>query len=176
MNKSLQPTLRGERIRLRPVERTDLDTLYEHLNDLTNRGPWFPMRPKSQATFFRAFEETGFWGSDEGMLLMTDGQQILGEIEYYPIASYLTGFELSYLVFGSGDRGRGHATEGVKLLGDHLFATRPIQRIQLAIHPDNVASLRVAEKAGYSREGAMRKCWFNGGEFHDLEIWARLRS
>ncbi len=43
-------------------------------------------------------------------------------------------------------------------------------------HPDNEASRRVAEKAGYTREGPMRRCWFHHGEFHDLEIWSMMRS
>ena len=53
---------------------------------------------------------------------------------------------------------------------------RPINRIQLAIHPEKEASKRVAKKTGYTLEGLMRGCWFHQGRFQDLEIWSILRD
>ncbi|MGC5076284.1 GNAT family N-acetyltransferase [Agrococcus sp. DT81.2] len=169
--------LRGDLIRLRPVRARDLDELYERLGALEHRGAYFPVGLRAEPVFRRSFDETGFWGKDEGMLLMTscDGA-VVGEIEFYPIASYLTGFELSYLLFGREHHGKGYTTEAVRLLTAYLFSRWQIERVQLAIHPDNAASRRVAEKSGYALEGRMRRCWYNDGAFHDLEIWATLRS
>lgn len=102
--------------------------------------------------------------------------EVVGEIEFYPITDYLTGCELSYLIFGPDHGGKGYATEAVGLLTAYLFARLRIDCVQLNIHPDNEASRRVGEKAGYTLEGLMRRCWFHNGEFHDLEIWSMLRS
>jgi ribosomal-protein-alanine N-acetyltransferase len=71
--------------------------------------------------------------------------------------------------------GKGYATEAVSLLTAYLFG-KPINRVQLAIHPENEASQRVAKKAGYTMEGLMRGCWFHQGRFQDLEIWSVLRD
>lgn len=169
--------LRSDLLHLRPVQEGDLDELYRQFNDLAHRGPWFPMSLWSEPGFRNKFAEDGFWGKGEGMLLMLDAQDdVVGEIEYYPITSYLTGFELSYLIFGAQHRGKGYATEAVRLMTEYLFARERIERLQLNIHPDNEASRKVAAKSGYQLEGVMRQCWFNDGRFHDLEIWARLRS
>ncbi len=169
--------LSSEFLRLRPVRQVDLDTLYANLNDLDHRGPYFPLGLQAEPAFRRTFETDGFWTDREGMAVMLDAQgNIVGEIEFFPITSYLTGFELSYLVFGPEHRGKGYATEAVRLLTAYLFARERIERLQLNIHPDNVASQRVAEKAGYTREGLMRKCWFNQGRFHDLQVWSMLRD
>ncbi|HUH08022.1 MAG TPA: GNAT family protein [Egibacteraceae bacterium] len=168
--------LRGDRLHLRTVRERDLDNLYVQLNALEHRGSYFPVGLQAEPVFRRKFDEDGFWGSDDGMLLMIDpGDQVVGEIEFYPITPYLTGYELSYLVFGPDHRGKGYATEAVGLLTAYLFARLRIDRVQLNIHPDNQASRRVAEKAGYTLEGVMRSCWFNRGEFHDLQIWSMLR-
>ena len=169
--------LRSDLIHLRPVEHRDVDELYWEYNTLGHRGDYFPMGLWSESTFRRKFEEDGFWSENEGMLVMIDADDgLVGEIEYYPITEYLTGFELSYLVFGTDHRGKGYATEAVRLLSQYLFARKRIERLQLNIHPDNVASQRVATKAGYTLEGVMRRCWFNDGRFHDLEIWTMLRD
>ncbi len=169
--------LRGDLLRLRPVQQADLDELYRQFNTLEHRGSYFPMGLQSEPVFRRRFEDNGFWSKTEGMLLMVDARdEIVGEIEYFPITDYLTGFELSYLLFGTEHHGQGHATEAVGLLTRYLFAQHRIERLQLNIHPDNTASRRVAEKAGYTREGVMRRCWLHDGAFHDLEIWSRLRD
>lgn len=169
--------LRSDLLRLRPVQQSDLDDLYGEINTLEHRGGYFPMTLWAEPAFQRKFQDDGFWTEDEGMLLMIDAEDgIVGEIEYYPITEYLTGFELSYLIFGSEHRGKGYATEAVQLMTQYLFAQKRIERLQLNIHPDNAASRRVAEKAGYSLESVMRKCWFNDGRFHDLQIWSILRE
>ena len=169
--------LQGKLLRLRTVRERDLDDLYSKLNDLQYRGSFFPLGLQAEPVFHRKFEENGFWGENEGMLLMTDpNDEVVGEIEFYPIVHYLVGYELSYLVFGSGHWGKGYATEAVRLLTAYLFARLRINRGQLAIHPENEASRRVAKKAGYMLEGVMRGCWFHKGNFHDLEIWSILRD
>jgi ribosomal-protein-alanine N-acetyltransferase len=169
--------LRSDRVHLRPLRQDDLDELYRELNTLEHRGDHFPMGMWSEPGLRKKFELDGFWAEKEGMLVIVDpGGQIVGEIEFYPITSYLTGFELSYLVFGSEHRGKGYATEAVRLITRYLFARKRIERLQLDIHPDNVASQRVATKAGYTLEGVMRRCWFNNGRFHDLQIWSMVRD
>ena len=59
-----------------------------------------------------------------------------------------------------------------------LFLSHELfNRIELTIHPDNLASIRTAEKAGYEREGISRKCVLNTrtGAYDDRLIMSRLR-
>lgn len=53
-------------------------------------------------------------------------------------------------------RGRGVATRAVKLASRWAFATFEIERLALSTLPGNLASQRVAEKAGFHYEGVMR--------------------
>jgi RimJ/RimL family protein N-acetyltransferase len=159
------------------MQSDDVSTFYSHINNLDYRGHFFPLNLYSEATFRRDFEQHGFWEKEEGMLVMIDHDEaIVGEIEFFPITNYLVGYELSYLLFGEQHSGKGYATEAVRLLTEYLFAGKRTNRVQLNIHPDNAASRRVAEKAGYTLEGRMRGCWFHQGEYHDLEIWSILRD
>jgi RimJ/RimL family protein N-acetyltransferase len=147
------------------------------MNNLDYRGAFFPLGLHSEPKFRREFDEHGYWSKDEGMLLVVDPRdEIVGEIEFFPISHYLVGYELSYLIFGEEHAGKGYATEAVQLLTEYLFARLRINRLQLNIHPGNDASRRVATKAGYTLEGLMRGCWFHGGTYHDLEIWSILRD
>jgi RimJ/RimL family protein N-acetyltransferase len=50
-------------------------------------------------------------------------------------------------------RGRGLATAALRLLGGWAVAEGGVDRLELTTDPDNVASQRVAEKAGFVRDG-----------------------
>lgn len=53
-------------------------------------------------------------------------------------------------------RGRGVATSALRLVSDWAFEVLAVERLELTTAVDNVASRRVAEKAGYRLEGIMR--------------------
>ena len=169
--------LNGDTVSLRLVRDADLASLYELTTNLSARGPYFPLGVTSEPSLRAAFQKNGFWDSDEGMLLMVTGDdEIVGEIEFFPITHYLQGYELSYQLFGTQHAGKGYTTEAVRLLVDYLFGRKRVNRMQLNIHPGNEASKRVAVKNGFSLEGVMRQCWFHGGSFHDLEVWSMVRD
>lgn len=167
----------GERVRLRLVRESDLGALCVHLANLSSRGDFFPTGLMSETRLNTSFADNGFWDDEEGMLLIvTPDDEIVGEIEFFPITHYLQGYELSYQLFDGRHAGNGYTTEAVGLLTDYLFNRKRVNRIQLNIHPGNSASKRVAEKSGYSFESVMRQCWFHRGVFHDLEVWSMVRS
>jgi RimJ/RimL family protein N-acetyltransferase len=56
----------------------------------------------------------------------------------------------------SGARGRGITTTALRLLSRYAFDELGLERLELVTDPDNHASQRVAEKAGYRREGILR--------------------
>jgi RimJ/RimL family protein N-acetyltransferase len=53
-------------------------------------------------------------------------------------------------------RGRGAATAAVQLVARWAFTELGVQRLELTSAPENVASHRVAERAGFTREGVLR--------------------
>lgn len=57
-------------------------------------------------------------------------------------------------------RGRGLMTRALRLAARHAF-DRGAARVQLRADVENVASCRVAEKAGFQREGILRQAHWN---------------
>jgi RimJ/RimL family protein N-acetyltransferase len=53
-------------------------------------------------------------------------------------------------------RGRGVATRALQLLSRWALVEGGVERLELMTHPENHASQRVAEKAGFVREGVLR--------------------
>jgi RimJ/RimL family protein N-acetyltransferase len=71
-------------------------------------------------------------------------------------------------------RGRGLATAALRLIARWTFAELPVGRLQLTTHLDNPGSQRVAEKAGFTREGVLRSWADQRGERVDLVMWSLL--
>ena len=83
--------------------------------------------------------------------------------------------EIGYIV-GPAARGRGVATRMLRLLSSWGFDELGLERIELRIDVENVASERVARRAGFLREGVLRSVAFKEGLRADVGVWSRLRS
>jgi RimJ/RimL family protein N-acetyltransferase len=86
--------------------------------------------------------------------------------------------EVGYWV-GAEARGRGVATAATRLAARWAFETVPgLERLQLRAALENAASNRVAEKAGFTREGVLRAQRFNPrlGKRLDFVMWSLLRE
>ena len=71
-------------------------------------------------------------------------------------------------------RGRGLATRGLIALTDHAFRGLGLFRVELGHRVDNIASCRVATRAGFSAEGIERSKLRDGDLRFDVETHARL--
>jgi len=65
-------------------------------------------------------------------------------------------------------RGRGYAGRALRLLSAWALGLPGIDRLQLYVEPGNATSCRVAERAGYTREGLLRSWQTIAGERRDL--------
>jgi Acetyltransferases, including N-acetylases of ribosomal proteins len=81
--------------------------------------------------------------------------------------------ELGYWI-GAEHRGRGFAARAVDLLADWALREQGFVRLELHIDPENVASLRVAEKTGFVLEGVLRSYEELKGRRVDVAMYARL--
>jgi [ribosomal protein S5]-alanine N-acetyltransferase len=71
-------------------------------------------------------------------------------------------------------RGRGSATEALRVLTDWAFATLGLGRVEVFVAPENVAAVRLAESAGFEREGLLRSYWEHGETRLDAIVLARI--
>jgi RimJ/RimL family protein N-acetyltransferase len=81
-------------------------------------------------------------------------------------------YELAYLA-GEDGRGRGLMSCALRLLCDALFAAG-VGRLEIRTHPDNAESQRLAERAGFVREGVERRSIWLHGRRQDAILWSLL--
>ena len=167
-------TLRGRTICLRPAVMRDFDE-FAHLMKVSwpaYRGWIHPFKGKNQ---FREYVSKGRNGEDFWFLICraTDGR-IVGTISLFMI--HRRSFQnavVGYMV-GAPYARRGYATEALELVVRFAFGKLKLHRIEANIQPDNVASLALARRAGFQREGYSPRYLKIGGRWRDHERWAIL--
>ncbi|MQM16966.1 hypothetical protein Taro_049932 [Colocasia esculenta] len=73
--------------------------------------------------------------------------------------------------------GRGIMTRAVRMAAVSVFRELPeLERVEALVDVENVASQRVVEKAGFLREGVLRKYLFMKGRSRDMVIYSFLAT
>ncbi len=138
---------------LRPPERGDLSAVVAACCDweIPRFIPFVPLPYSEQdGRSFLADVERQWEGSDERTFAIVEHQtdRFLGVVAIPLREGGSLGFWLSREA-----RGRGVMTEAVKAAVDWARGEHGIERLYITAHPDNVASQRVAQKAGFVRVG-----------------------
>jgi ribosomal-protein-alanine N-acetyltransferase len=114
-----------------------------------------------------------FDGEQRYAFAIVDGEeQFLGYAVTGPVNRKDLEVELGYAVAPAA-RGRGVATQTLRQLTRWAF-DQGMQRVTALISPDNHASSRVAQNAGYTFEGVLRSVHHIDGRRGDLQSWSIL--
>lgn len=167
------------KVRLRPLREPDLDQLEVVFADpeLSGEFTWYGFG--SVAALRRRLAEDGGIGVTSGYLAIEESGDWCGYLTWY--AQFYGGaagsqswrFDMALLPTA---RGRGVGTAATRAVTAYLFDNTPVQRIECCVDPDNTPSIAMLERAGYEREGRLRRVEFRAGQWHDLLMYSRLRE
>ena len=163
--------LEGKTVNLRIVEKEDLPLLSEWFNSPDFTGIYNPLvAQKSKRDIEKDYEKLG---SEKAWFLITKKDET--RIGYMGMGLVGPYWEIGYVLIPN-ERGKGYCTEAVQIVSDYLFMSKDIVRIQATTHMENVASQKILEKAGFQREGRIRKGMFAWGSWVDLYLYSILRE
>ena len=163
--------------KLRPIVDSDADVVIPSLNDEA-MVKWMQMPSPYTEVEFQAAQkrwknrELAGWSMEWG--IEKDGV-LQGRIAVHHTDWIEKRTEIGYLTFPQ-SRGKGVMPTVLRSLVEFLFEEYKFERIEVRTDTRNVASRRVAEKAGFTLEGILRRNYINGGEITDDAIYAMIRS
>ena len=118
--------------------------------------------------------------ADRGMLVVVDDNDaVVGEVSWLRV---FNGPPPSGDCWNIGiwvvpeHRGKGYGTEAQRLAAAYLFEHTYLERVEAGTESGNVAEQRALEKAGFTREGVLRRACFRGGEWRDMVVYSKLRG
>jgi ribosomal-protein-alanine N-acetyltransferase len=105
-----------------------------------------------------------------------DDETIIGcitleNIERGPFLSCRLGYRMDFE-----ERNKGYMTEALRAVIRYAFDGLDLHRIEAAVMPLNLPSLRVVQKLGFQQEGVSRNYLKINGEWEDHTRWALLND
>jgi ribosomal-protein-alanine N-acetyltransferase len=157
---------------LRPWRLDDLDALVDAIDD-PEIGRWMPKIPHPYSVEAGAAYLARSAGREGRFAIVTaDDGKLLGGISLVP-KQWGRG-EIGYWIRADA-RGRGLATRALVLVS-RWGLQRGFRRLQLHADVDNPASHRVAEKAGFVREGVLRSWIEHDDDERDHVLFSLVRG
>jgi ribosomal-protein-serine acetyltransferase len=163
---------------IRPYRQQDADVLYEAVREsIAEVSPWLPWCHENYS-----IEESREFVSTRGKSA-ADGEWYSFAVFEKESGKFLGGVGLNFINrvhmmanlgywVRSSSVGRGVATSATRLAARFGFEELGLQRIEIVAALENIASQRVAEKAGAVREAVVRKRLLIRGESQDAVMFS----
>ncbi|WP_035990871.1 GNAT family N-acetyltransferase [Leptolyngbya sp. KIOST-1] len=173
-----QPTLRTERLVLRPFTLTDVADVVALAGDRAVAENTLSLPHPYTTADAEAWvqQQQADWAANQALnftIAQADGT-LCGSVglRLYPAYNMA---ELGYWV-GRPFWGRGYATEAAAVVVDFGFETLGLNRVNATHFGDNPASGRVMEKLGLVKEGYRRRQTLKWGVYRDVALYGLLRE
>ncbi len=167
------PTLRGDRVLLRPLGPSDTDALFATMDDEELR------RLTGTHTNFTREQVERYCNTREGhgdrldfAVLDPDTEQLVGELAIMDLSPENRGCAFRIGIHASAT-GRGMGTEATQLVLAHLFAIG-VHRVSLEVFDFNPRARHVYEKVGFVHEGTLRHALRWDNEWIDAHVMSIL--
>jgi RimJ/RimL family protein N-acetyltransferase len=171
------PTIEAARVRLRHLEESDTDSLFEIFSnaEAMRFWSWQPFKERAEAEKLLAEIHDDFrqkslfqWG----IALKTD-DTVIGTTTLFRLDDKSRRAEIGYIL-NSRFWGSGYANEALTALLDYAFEQMKLHRIEADIEPRNAGSIKTVERLGFRREGLLRERWIVGDEMQDSVFYGLL--
>ncbi len=164
-------------IRLRGLKDSDLPQMYNWVNDyevIRFTNTFTPVSEIEHISWYKSLPDRknqtlfGIEIVEEKKLIGTCG---LFEIDYPNRKA-----ELRIKIGEKDEWGKGYGLQAVEELLKYGFNTLNLNRIWLKVLSDNIAAVRIYEKAGFIKEGLLKSDMFVNGSYQDVVIMGVLST
>ncbi len=132
-------------------------------------------RPRTFAAMVRAMQREARAGRQLPFALEYDGE-FIGQLTVNNVVRGSAQFASIGYWIDQEYAGRGLTTRAVAMAVDHCFFGLRLHRVEIAIRPENKASLRVVEKLGIPEYGFAPRYLHIDGEWRDHRLFAITRE
>jgi len=173
------PPLGSDKFLLRPLVASDAEAIYAACQD-PDIARWTTIpQPylREHATGFVADTIDAWEHGREPTFAMVDraSGRLIGCVGLRSDGASGHAMEIGYWTAPAG-RGRGLTTEAVRLVSRWALLDLRAERVGLLVYVGNEASARVAEKAGFRREGVLRRYSLQRGTPRDTIVHSLIRA
>ena len=170
--------LEGKLVRLRALEKADVEREYRWINDqevTQYLAARYPMSMTQEEEFIERQSRPGYSGL--ALAIETKKGEHIGNISL--VGPTHPEERMAPLGIMLGEReywSRGYGTDAIRTLLAFAFQEMNLNRVWLQVHEDNARAIACYKKCGFVEEGRLRQHWFKGGHYHDMIAMGILRG
>jgi RimJ/RimL family protein N-acetyltransferase len=172
------PFLSGSQVYVRGLERGDLASMVEWINDHeVTRLLFTGARPANLELLAEQWERDQR-NQNEMTLAVCDKQTdaFIGTTGLYSINWIMHSAEFRVYLGNKTFWNRGIGTECTKLMVVYGFEKINLNRVWLGVNAENIGGVRAYEKAGFVKEGVLRQEQYRNFRYYDVIRMSLLRS
>ncbi len=156
--------LKGKDIFLRALELTDLDFLYQLENEETVWEVSNTIAPYSRFILKKYLENShkDIYEVKQLRLIISllKNEKAIGCIDLYDFDPKNKRVGLGIIIFSKKEKQKGYAFEAMSLLCEYAFNYMDVHQVYATITEENLASVKLFEKAGFTKTG-IKKDWIH---------------
>ena len=173
--------LKGEKVILRPVRRTDIEYFLKWFNDpevIQYLEMYLPMTEMAEEKYIENLGTTGAGTIVAFVIEAVDGKNskpigTVGLSNIHPKDHH----SVFGIAVGEKDYwSKGYGTEAANLIIRYGFEQLNLHRITSSAKSFNERSIKLHKSAGFAEEGRQREADFENGAYHDRVIFGLLRK
>ncbi len=173
--------LKGEKVLLRPVKRTDISLFLRWFNDPEVTQYLSMYLPMTEMAEEKWIEEVGTARAGNDVILVMEAQTLeagraIGTLGLHRInqkdRSGTFGIAIGEKDFWS----QGLGTDAARILIKYGFEQMNLHRISSSVFDFNERSFRMHKKVGFKEEGRRRQAIYKNGQYHDLIEFGMLKE
>jgi aminoglycoside 6'-N-acetyltransferase len=167
-------------VALRPIREEDLDALATR-ESTGATSPFDDFGARGVGSLRRSFASDGLLPDDgeRGRLAVIADGALAGTVSWHPVRygpnAGSRAFNLGIVLLPD-HRGKGTGPRALRAIARYLFEHTTVVRLEGSTDVNNAVMQRAVERAGFTREGVLRRAQFRLGEHHDLVLYSRLRT
>lgn len=168
----------GQRVRLRPVQKSDLDMLNLWKNDedtyMYLGGGFNPISIDQQVTWLDSLID--MTGKNRRFIIENFNEESVGMVGLYEINWVHRTCEIGIYIGNRNARGKGYATEACQLLEKYAFEYLNLRKIKLLVVSDNTVALNMWIKLGYCEVGELKKERYIKGKYCGVKLMEKFKD
>lgn len=173
--------LKGEKVFLRPVKRSDTEYFLRWFNDpevIQYNYNYLPLTEMAEEKWIEEYTTRTRAGTEVGFVIepLDDSNKPIGNIGLFNINPKDHRAMFGVSIGEKSQWGKGYGTESTRLILGYGFHQLNLYRIWSGVFAFNERSIRLHKTVGFHEEGRQREAIFKNGEFHDEVIFGLLRD
>lgn len=170
---------------IRDIRAEDVESYYYWKRSIHKHnaldGPYYKTRSDEELKKYiekiKVELEKGNKSPIEGKKLVVNGDEIIGEVNWYWKSEETLWMEIGIVIFDENNWGKGYGRVILKQWINQIFCKNPkLVRLGLTTWSGNIGMMKLAEKLGMKKEAEYRKARIVEGKYYDSISFGILRE